>query len=63
MTRPTDGWWWVSMVWMTVAVYVRSGLVVDGPPIVRRFVGQASKALGRWMRRQGGFECHPLGVA
>ena len=61
MTRSSDGWWWISTVRMTVAVLVQSGRIADGPPIVRKFIGQASRSLGRWMRRQGGFVCQRLG--
>jgi hypothetical protein len=49
-------WWWLSSRSMTVAVRVDGGTVVEGPPIVRKFIGQPTRNLGRWMRKQGGFE-------
>jgi len=49
-------WWWLSSEKMTVGVGIDEREIVrEGPPIVRRFIGQPSRNLGAWMRRQGGF--------
>ena len=40
---------------MTVGVYVVDGIVQDGAPIVRKFIGQPAKNLERWMSKQGEF--------
>lgn len=48
-----NGWWYLSTPRMTVAVRLHDGIVTDGPPIVRRFLGQPSRNLGRWLRKQG----------
>lgn len=48
-------WWQVSSPEMTCAVEVKSGIVTDAPPILRRFIGQPSKQLGNWMRAMGDF--------
>jgi hypothetical protein len=46
--------WWMSSEKMTVLVTCQDGIVVDGPPIVRKFVGQSASALYEWMSKQGG---------
>lgn len=52
----TLAWWWLSSLRMTVGVGIDArDIVRDGAPIVRRFIGQPSRNLGAWMRRQGGF--------
>jgi hypothetical protein len=48
-------WWYVSSPRLTGAVKVEDGRVVEGPPVLRRFVGQPAKSLGSWLRQQG--EC------
>lgn len=48
-------WWWLSTKRMTVAVETTNRIVTDGPPIVRKFIGQPSHNLGAWLRKQGGF--------
>jgi len=48
-------WYWLSTKKITVGIEVRDGIVVHGPPIVRRFVGQPASNLRRWLTRQGGF--------
>lgn len=47
---------------MTFAVKVDDGIVVEGAPIIRRFVGQPAKNLGSWVRAQGDTEFTRLGV-
>lgn len=48
---------------MTVGVITaHSGLILEAPPIVRRFVGQPLGNLIRWMQRQQGFTLHNLGI-
>jgi len=42
----------------TVLVTVHRGLVVKGPPYVRRFLGQKLKVLQDHMKQQGGFKQH-----
>lgn len=55
--------WWLSSAKMTVGATVdEGGIVVDGPPIVRRFVGQRLERLVGWMRKQGGLRIERLGV-
>lgn len=56
----SDGWWWITNSRMTVAVKVQDGLVVEGPPIVRKFLGQPARNLGGWMRKASGFEVRRL---
>jgi hypothetical protein len=46
-------WWYVSSVKLTCAVRVERGVIVEGAPIVRRFIGQPATNLGRWLRAQG----------
>lgn len=46
---------WLSTERMTVAVRAVDGVIVDAPPIVRRFIGQPGVNLERWMRQQPGF--------
>lgn len=61
--EPTDAraWWWLSTPLMTVAVATDEALIVrEAPPIVRMFIGQPSRNLGSWMRKQGGFRASPL---
>lgn len=48
-------WWRLSSPQMTCAVEVKAGIVTDAPPILKRFIGQPSKALGNWMRAMGDF--------
>lgn len=55
-----EGWFWLSTDRMTVAVQVSDGLVREGPPIVRRFIGQRPENLGAWLRKQGGFRAERL---
>lgn len=52
---PVERWWWLSSNRMTIAIRTVDDRVVSAPPIARKFVGQPSKALVRWMRKQGGF--------
>jgi len=48
--------WWLSTERMTVLVDVDdSDMVVRGPPIVRKFVGQPLTNLVRWLQKQPGF--------
>lgn len=55
-----DGWYWLSTKRMTIAVHVVDGVIVYAPPIARKFLGQPSHNLGRWLRRQGGFKAARL---
>lgn len=48
-------WWWLSTKRMTMAVETTNRIVTNGPPVVRKFIGQPSYNLGAWMRKQGGF--------
>jgi hypothetical protein len=61
---PAEGasteWWYLSCRRFTVAVAVRDGLVVEGPPIVRRYVGKPAKQLGAWARSSGSFKTQRL---
>lgn len=53
--------WWLSTEKMTVCVDVDArGIVVAAPPIARKFIGQPSTNLGRWLRKQPGFRCQKL---
>ena len=56
----SSGWFWLSTDRMTVAVLVSDGLVREGPPIVRKFIGQRPESLGAWLRKQGGFRAERL---
>lgn len=55
-----SGWWYLSTERMTVAVRLTDGIVVEAPPIVRRFLGQPSRNLGAWLRKQPGFVAERL---
>lgn len=46
---------WLSTERMTVAVRAADGMIVEAPPIVRKFIGQPGINLERWMRQQSGF--------
>lgn len=48
-------WWRISGPHLTCAVKVENGIVVEGAPIIKRFIGQPSRNLGRWMRSYGDF--------
>jgi hypothetical protein len=48
-------WWWLYTERMTVVVRVDNGLVVEAPPIVRKFIGQPQENLLRWLSFQPGF--------
>jgi hypothetical protein len=46
---------------MTICVDVdAAGIIVAAPPIARKFIGQPSANLGRWLRKQPGFRCQKL---
>src|ERR1044072_5573063 len=45
--------WYCSTERMTFLVAVEDGVIVDGAPIVRKFIGQPAKNLGDWLRQQG----------
>jgi hypothetical protein len=49
-------WWSLSTNRMTVVIEVEDGIVVTGPPVVRKFIGQPSKNLARWLYKQGGYQ-------
>lgn len=45
---------WLSTRRMTVCVEVNNvGVIVDAPPVVKRFIGQRLSNLAKWMDRQG----------
>lgn len=49
-------WFWFSTTRMTVAVEVNADLViVNSPPITRKFVGQPVVNLRNWLMRQPDF--------
>jgi hypothetical protein len=48
-----EGEYWVSCPRFTVWVEVRAGVVIDGAPVVLRFMGQSPRNLVRWFRRFG----------
>ncbi len=53
--------WWLSTERMTVCVDVdANGIIVAAPPIARKFIGQPSTNLGRWLRQQPDFRCQKL---
>lgn len=47
--------WWLSSARMTVGVVTDGYKLIDGPPIVSRFMGQHLHNLGNWMMGHGGF--------
>lgn len=58
-----DGdWWYCSSPQRTFAVRVLGGRVVEGPPSVRRFLGQSPKRIGDWLRSHGEAHFHRLHV-
>lgn len=42
--------YWLSNKYMTVGVKIESGMIVEIPPVVRKFRGQPLTNLVRWMR-------------
>ena len=59
--RNVAEWWWLSCDRFTVAVALdENDVIVVAAPIVRKFIGQPSTNLGRWMRKIGGFRCELL---
>ena len=46
-------WWYVSTERMTCLVGLDDGIIVEAPPILRKFIGQPPKNLGNWLRQQG----------
>ncbi len=53
--------YWLSSEKMTVLVKTdENETIIDSPPIVKRFRGQAIRNLVRWMRTQGGFRAEVL---
>lgn len=53
--------WWVSSERITCLVVTDDrDIVIDAAPILRKFIGQPAKNVGRWMRKQGGFRCARL---
>jgi len=49
-------WLWLSNSRMTVAVMVTDEQITDGPPIVRKFLGQPISNLIRWMKKYQGYK-------
>ena len=47
--------WWLSCSRFTIKAIVKSGVIVDAAPIVKRFVGQPLSNLRKWMISLGGF--------
>ena len=49
-----SGWWYLSGSFATVVVKIETRgsqfYVTDGPPLVRKFVGQRARNLYRWLR-------------
>lgn len=50
-----ETWLWLSCDRFTVAVRISHGRVTQGPPLVKRFLGQPEQNLVRWFSRQPGF--------
>jgi len=50
-------WWYLSAghagMRVTVAVKVENGIVVDGPPIMRKYIGKSAKEIGNYYRQRG----------
>ena len=51
--------YWLSSRKMTIAVRVEV-VIVEAPPIARKFIGQPLENLVGWMTRQGGFRMERL---
>jgi hypothetical protein len=49
-------WWWLSTERMSVSVAIdEDDVIVDAPPIVRKFIGQPITNLMRWLAKQPGY--------
>lgn len=48
--------WWLSSRRMTVFVMTKDDTIIDGPPIIRKFIGQPLDNLRGWIQRQGGYK-------
>lgn len=42
--------YWLSNEYITVGVKIEEGIIVDIPPVVKKFKGQPLTNLVRWMR-------------
>lgn len=51
-----DGWLYLSSLKITIAIRIESGIIVESPPITRKFLGQPVANLARWLGDQGGFK-------
>ena len=51
-------YYWLSTTRMTVGVEVNNhnNIIINGPPIVRKFIGQNIINLIDWMKKQPGFK-------
>lgn len=56
-----EHWLWLSNERFTVASRILDGRVVEGPPLIRRFLGQPEGNLIRWMQKQPGYRSQQLG--
>jgi hypothetical protein len=52
-----ERWWWLTSKRMTITVRTLDNMIVQTPPIVRKFRGAPISNLTRWMHTQGGFYC------
>lgn len=46
-------WVWVSMSHATFGLAIRDGVIVDAPPIARRWLGKPEGVVAEYYRRQG----------
>lgn len=47
-------WVYLSTEGMTITVRTEDGIIVEGPPIVKKFMGQPLRNLMRWLGNQAG---------
>lgn len=46
-------WWYFTTGMVTVAVNVEDGVVVDAPPIMKKYIGRSAKEIGNFYRQRG----------
>jgi hypothetical protein len=52
----SSDWFWFSTTRMTVTVRTnKAGIIVESPPITRKFLGQPIGNLRGWLKKQPGF--------
>lgn len=54
-------WLYLSSRKRTIAIAVKDGIIVQGPPSVRWAMGKSINEVRRWLGNQGGYMEHLIG--